>query len=552
MLIQEKRMAIIADVFLQKIIGGSQMKGKKKFLWFLAAVLMLAIVASSWSAGQKEGEAEAAKYRVRMMAAHWLPTEYSTATVEQPQVITGLKVLADRFKELYPEVEIEFLEAPLPGEAGRAVGKDWLQTRLLQNDIPEIISDAHHYANEWKEEIFLSVEKYAYEPNPFIPGNKQWKDSWRGGDEHIALNKERNKAHTLYQIPLVAVFSGNWHYVNKDVLKDVGLTTENWSQEYADWKVNAAKIKAGGYQVIAGTPKWWVFANAVAGGAAPQFAVLRHSQPERYEVGKGVDWISPNTEEIVRAIKKEIFSSKSPAFQGYWQAMKDYASWFVPGFPAGESSQIMDLWRSGKLALLTGDPGNLLSIINDTERKFDFGFVGRPQAGKRTNPAALPLEWYESGTKNVFGKESTDSYGYMGVSKATAEDPELLKYTILWLQYITAPDQNEFFVNERGLYLPVAKGTSARTEYQQAVGIKVISRFHHIPGYPKPVYFSSPPHGFDNELENRVWGEGPIGYGWEYIRGNISWEELAKNWDRDLMAAADRAMAENEFDTSKW
>jgi hypothetical protein len=96
--------------------------------------------------------------------------------------------------------------------------------------------------------------------------------------------------------------------------------------------------------------------------------------------------------------------------------------------------------------------------------------------------------------------------------------------------------------------------STPRDEFNSAIGIRCVSGFHHVEGYPKPIYSSSPPHAFDNELELGVWGSSPVGYAWEYMKGNITWEEFSETWDRNLMLAADRKLEamKGEWDTSRW
>jgi hypothetical protein len=271
-------------------------------------------------------------------------------------------------------------------------------------------------------------------------------------------------------------------------------------------------------------------------------------------VTKGVAWILQTDEEAVRAIQKDVFSSKNPHYQAYWNNMKDFASYHNPAtYPGKPATELRDLFRGGQVALLAGGPSDLLTMLNDPDRKFKFGFVGRPQMDNRTYAQSLPVEWTASGTKDAFGQEGTNSAGHWGISAEAAKDPNKLKYAILWLQYLTAPEQNEFFVNERGIGLPVTVGTKFRDEFNAAVGIPVVAGFHKIAGFPKPLYSSSPPHGFDNELELGVWGVSPVGYGWDYLKGNISWQEFSANWDRNLKAAAQRHIAKHpEWNQSRW
>lgn len=137
------------------------------------AVLLAACTPSAQPA-TTEGEASADQPAGERTVVHcWLgwytPSEWTTRSAENPIVVNATRILAQRFEEPNPKIEIMFEEGP---------GSDdyfaWLTAAATAGTPPDLIWNTHNFAvqNGWA----MLMEDYLDLPNPHAPQYETWRD----------------------------------------------------------------------------------------------------------------------------------------------------------------------------------------------------------------------------------------------------------------------------------------------------------------------------------------------------------------------------------------
>lgn len=125
-----------------------------------------------------EGKQEPAVAKAPKTITSWLgtsfnPTEWTSRSAEHPTVQNASRILADRFTEEHPEIEISFAEMPIHGERS-ADYPAWLTPLVAAGEAPELVWSVHDVPvqNGWA----LPIGEYLDQPNPFAPEYSRWRD----------------------------------------------------------------------------------------------------------------------------------------------------------------------------------------------------------------------------------------------------------------------------------------------------------------------------------------------------------------------------------------
>lgn len=142
-------------------------------------------VVSEQSAGQATekpvDKAPAAKeVKILFHAGTTVPTDPKAKLPEGQKPKVVLQNIVDAYREIHPNVSVEWYRFP----EGVSMS-EWLTARIMAQDAPEVY-------NCNPEEVFPFINKgYALDfgpaydrPNPYVSGNKAWKDQFR----EVAMN----------------------------------------------------------------------------------------------------------------------------------------------------------------------------------------------------------------------------------------------------------------------------------------------------------------------------------------------------------------------------
>jgi len=526
----------------------------KRFL--LSFTVLLVLAGMVFATGTQEKNAAAGSYKIRHMPFEFYPSQNKTPTPEQPIVTSALDKLARDFEKKFPEVKVEFVASPPQGQNV----DDFLRTRALSKELPEVLGYANRYATEVEPSWFLPLEKEIEKPNEFVPGNKKWKDLWRdsgkGIDFDLAQYEAAGKAAGhLLSIGYEASVSGYGYIANMDILKAVGISTDNWPRDFVDWEVYAKKIKAAGYEVLNDSHDRVRIYGPSSLSMMKKVIVLKYSQPDRWDKTKPAPATMMATpEEWVRAVEKGYFLSADPIMQGYFEWLKREGDYYFKGEHTKASDDTrLRLWKAGKLAFTGAYTWNVLSMLGgDIERKFDIKAVPRHYVGPKSTPTADPN--FKPGATGGLGGMQQNIGGSLGLTVSANKDPKLYDYCVKWLMWLGVPENNALWINENPGGAPIAKGTPAHPALGAFENVSMLPLVYDGPEFPKPVYATNPlcDTSVDHEFEVYMFGgDSP----WmNYTVGNMGKEEFNKLWDENVKNAAGRiTKAEGStFQKDKW
>ncbi|NLE46431.1 MAG: extracellular solute-binding protein [Chloroflexi bacterium] len=106
----------------------------------------------------------------------YTPSEHAERSAENPTVTNAPRILAEKFKEHYPYVEIEWVRATAApeGVSGDTHYSTWLTALMAGGGAPELIDPSHEIPiqNGW----CLPIDEFLAMPNQFAPQYDSWYD----------------------------------------------------------------------------------------------------------------------------------------------------------------------------------------------------------------------------------------------------------------------------------------------------------------------------------------------------------------------------------------
>ena len=150
----------------------------------------------------------------------------------------SLKEISDKYTELHPNVVFDFQPQPNSGY------QDWIKARMAADDAPVIEgNNTSVLKDQYKNGSLYSFSEEFNKPNPYVEGNKAWKDMFVDGKLDAAHEYETEPT---YAVPTSGMGIGI--YYNKDIYKELGLEIpETWDK----FIENCKKINDSGKNPVA-------------------------------------------------------------------------------------------------------------------------------------------------------------------------------------------------------------------------------------------------------------------------------------------------------------
>jgi raffinose/stachyose/melibiose transport system substrate-binding protein len=357
--------------------------------------------------------------------------------------LQGLNVMAAQFHKLYPNIHIKFYWPSL----GYNVTPQWQTTEAAAGEMPDIFWQFYSSigpGGSIPASAAYNLAPYFNQPNPFIPGNKAWKNimpSW-------LLSTITRSNGSIYELNGDAMNVG--FFYNKTLFKKAGLSgpPKTWVQLVAD----AKQLKAHGINPGADVPQmaWWdpVMGNNFLG---PKVAALAAKLDKQF---------NNNGEEVAADLYRLGYENeaKNPAMLAWWPVLKELYQYWNPAQTAinanSEPSTVVlgtTLFEAGKTAMVFNGTWNQFPL----QAKFPVGAFLVPSL-KGTSPYASSLNTYNAAGGPADGFE-------FGISSHAADHtmtPAKFKAALAWLQFIGTPQHDQYIVNNGQMAVPTFKGTT--------------------------------------------------------------------------------------------
>jgi raffinose/stachyose/melibiose transport system substrate-binding protein len=355
--------------------------------------------------------------------------------------LSAAREVADRYSRLHPDINIKFVHQVAISGAQEG---DWLKTQLIGGIAPDII---HQNAEvSWPDVDkgwYLPLDPYLEQPNPYIPGNKRWMDSFIN---QPMMNAKRAGDGKLYCISVDVVETAI--YYNKTLFDSLGLTPpETWAEfEHLQQRLLEAGV----------TPMTSQLNLAADWGQDVIFDMLYHDiianldvEPSR-ESQKEYMTHYLTVKELAFLFEKGFFTRQDPRWVETHRLVKKWRRFWNQELKTSDPAR---LFLTQRVAMVWDGSWMTRRLLLDPYLDFEWGIFYIPAITQKTSPFATGVE------ASVIGGASLQLHV---TNSATHFDH--VEEVIDFLMFLTAPDQFESMVNEAMLFIPNIHGVEMLKE----------------------------------------------------------------------------------------
>jgi ABC-type glycerol-3-phosphate transport system substrate-binding protein len=369
---------------------------------------------------------------VSIWAQVYTPTKTMQVTPANPYPRQALKILAERYNKLHPDVTIKIIEKPATAD-----DRQWILTQMSGGTIPDIC-----WAHVWwvNEDIpkgwWVNLDPFLAQPNPYVEGNKKWLDLFLEGPTQAKISPDGH----LYIIPIDLV--STLFFYNKDIFDKVGVGAPKTWAEFMDV---CAKLQGAGYLPIASGSfagfgwSWQQLGDMVMWKMEEDIRKLSNLPP----TGR-----IPQ-EAIAKAVKKGVYNCNDDQYKEWMRLLKDWSKYWTKDWAASGVDFAMK-FRKGEVAIYEDGTWRWGELKKDPLVKFKWGAFFTPTLTKDTSKfAATPPR-----PAKAIGGATAAQWGvtYM------AEKRGVVNEAVDFIRYVTTPKNCGYLVNELGFFIPNVKG----------------------------------------------------------------------------------------------
>jgi ABC-type glycerol-3-phosphate transport system substrate-binding protein len=376
--------------------------------------------------------------KIRFQAGHYTPSESMEKSANNPVPIKAMQDAVDAYRQLQPDVEIEFVRVPEGTDA-----RVWTVTQLTGGNAPEIVWTQSFDTNrDVGKGWWANLNPYMEQPNPYVEagqaGSEQWIDQFFEGPTgaKYAANGE------LYVVPydLVTTF----FFYNKSLFEAAGVEVPT---TYAGFIDVIAKLKDSGTVAYNG---------------------MQWSQPQLGEmvIGAWKDQIEPTggggaytQKDISLAILDGVYDATKPEYKDWLRLMNDSVPYWSEQWPVADAADQFELqFTQGQLAVFEDGSWRFGLLKANDALEFEWGSFFMPVLEKGTG---VGLSEYATGLPAPsIGGATACQYGVTN----TAEKNGNLDLVVDFLRFITAPTQATAIIAEKGQFLPNIKDVAVNED----------------------------------------------------------------------------------------
>ncbi len=357
-------------------------------------------------------------------------------SMSEPRTQAAFRELADEYEELHPGVRIRIQTIP-----PRAY-EQWVTTQLMGEmapDLVQILETSGHWANLAQTHM-QSLTHHINQPNPYNKGTTLEAHPWRetfidGMDGGYFLHLM-----DFYGVPLTLETTRLFY--NRDLFLEA-TGSDQPPENFSEWMDICDQLHTYRDQRRRDEPRYHMF--PIAGSADDDyiphyFNPLTAGMMDKYDIGL---WGLPNPMATLYGLHTETFTLRHPRIRLGFEALRDIASHFQPGFMNDQVEQRRMLFVQERAAMVLGntqDLGYYQEICNFRVGVFNFPRIdaSHPRYG----------EAYEGPPRERVA--GTFSFGLTRTSRNADIALDFLRFT-------TARDRNAEFCSALD-WFPAIKG----------------------------------------------------------------------------------------------
>ncbi len=375
---------------------------------------------------------------VKLVIGAYVPTEWTERSTEHPTVTNAPRILAERFMEENPHIQIEWLRYTGEGSTDTYISA-WFDALAAAGNMPDVTQLSHEVPI--LKGYALPIEDYLAQPNPYAPQFKSWYDSFHP----TIMNALKYPNGHIYCAPVQDKITGFevGMFVNLDWFDKIGMEPPTtWSEQMA---VGEALKKAG--SSIIPWPPESIEGNIWALGLQllPSFL-----QPEGAIMDTNGDKFVGAPEALV-GIRNGTIGATTEKYKAAWREQKKLVGYWADGWA---SADVESLWRNGEVGMRQSGAWEVTAQMSDPEIKFPRKLI--PQASVTAADLEFandPPEWTKGDGQIPEGNLVMINGPDQGIAAATKERGTT-EYAIQWLQWVTTPENDAFIVNENQNLVP--------------------------------------------------------------------------------------------------
>lgn len=411
----------------------------------------------------------------------YYPTEWTERSTDHPQVTNAPRLLAEKFKEVEPNVEIQWLRNNAEGSTD-TYQSAWFDALAAAGNMPDVTSLGHEIPI--LKGYALPIEEYLAQPNPYATQFKTWYESFHPS----IMNALKYPNGHIYCAPVQDKITGFevGMFCNMDWFKKIGMEPpKTWSEQKA---VGEALKKAG--SSITPWPPESIEGNIWALGLQilPSFL-----QPECATMDTNGDKFIGAPEALV-ALRNGLVGPLTEKYKAAWKEQKQLVKYWADGWA---SADIESLWRNGEVGMRQSGAWEVTAQMSDPQIKFERMLVPQASVTSADLPFANdPPEWTKGDGKVPDGNLVMINGPDQGIAAVTKERGTT-ETAIKWLQWTTTPENDAFLVNENQNLVPTVLTAPLGTIWTELLS-------YPMPKYEYSIAWWGECLQFDNTLFNET------------------------------------------------
>ena len=409
----------------------------------------------------------------------YTPSENVVRTAENPTVFNSPRILAERFKEHYPNVEIEWVRTPQApeGVSGDTYWSTWFTPLIAAGNAPDLVSPSHEIPiqNGW----CLPIDEYLAAPNQFAPDYATWNDIFYPSlmNSLVFGDGKTYCAPVMHPYPGVEVGLA----YNQEWLDRIGMEPpKTWTEFVAVAKA----LKEAGSGLVPWPPEAkdgniWPLALQLL------VSMLQDVCPEMDTNGD----LFVGAEEALPAFRNGLIGPLTPRYQTAWREMKNLSDYWVDGWATADLDA---MWRQGDVGLRTTGGWEFSAQLSDPLIKFERHMMPSPYVSSADLAEGNDPPQYTPGDGKVPADLVTAINGPdTAIIRESVEKHGTRDEAIAWLQWLTEPTNNAFITNENQTRIPAAKDAALGPLYSEIATYKLPQWKYQIAWWGQGLYFDN-------------------------------------------------------------
>ena len=398
-----------------------------------AALLFLAAGCGGNGGSGSDGARSASEDVIRVDLGVYAPGRIPGGIGEPNKVALEL---ADEWTAQHPDLRVKYQTMV---NTGTSEG-EWLKTQLLGGMAPEIIQqNAESVWPDVEKGWYVPLDEYLEQPNPYIPGNKRWLDSFQNQD---LMNAKRAPDGKLYCISLDVVETGIFY--NRTLLDELGVgeLPETWDGlmqmlDRISRHPEITPMTSGGNL----GSDWGqdILFEMLYHDILPQMDLIPSRPDAEGYLGHYLEPV-----EAGFLFTKGFFTPKDPRWREMNRLLKEWRQYWAAELKNSDPTR---LFLTGRLALYWDGSWFIRRMVTDPYVDFEWGITYIPRLTGETTPFA-------SATPATVIGGAAMQYHITNSARLNGTVDECVDY----LMFISAPQNVERLASEALLFIPNVNG----------------------------------------------------------------------------------------------